>query len=204
MDDSVETTSESGDALSVERPSDGIPFPALGIWIVSFILFGAGTALAVGLYFQDAVPAQRINSTYLPSECEILATKVERVKVHDYHPGKSGISNEYEDPREFGYAPSVHIKYFVSGTEYETWTFDGGAGDFKEQGEAQAAVAEFVAGESRKCWYDPDDPSQVVIRRLSSYRQNYTGVVVAGVMGLVGLLGLLYCLSRSVRVLLKF
>ncbi len=172
--------------------------PSLGIWIAFGLMAFFGSLLAVGMWMQSVVPAQRINSAYLKSECVVLDKHVNKVKVHDFNPGRSAMSNDYEDVREFGYAASVQIRYFVAGQEYETWTFDGGAGAFREESEAKVAIDGFEVGQSYPCWYDPDDPSKAVIRRLTSYRQNYLGPVAAGLLGAMGMLGLVYCGVKTV------
>lgn len=192
LDQLSSSGSESGAAQQHEPPS-------LIFWGIWALIFVAGALFAVGLWFQDAVPAQRINSVFLPSECTVLDKRVEKVKVRDFNPGKSAISNDYEDAREFGYSPSVRIRYSVAGTQYEIWTFDGGAGHYATEADALQELEGFRPGESYRCWYDPDDPAQAVIRRLSSYRQNYTGVVAAGLFGLLGLGGLLYCAKSALK-----
>ncbi|MGP0062145.1 MAG: hypothetical protein ACLQGP_00910 [Isosphaeraceae bacterium] len=71
---------------------------------------------------------------------------------------------------EFGgdattYRPDMRIHYTVGGREYETWTYDSTRAAGLNRRASQEALDPFALNGRYPCWYDPADPSKVVVVR---------------------------------------
>jgi Protein of unknown function (DUF3592) len=71
---------------------------------------------------------------------------------------------------EFGgdettYRPDVRIHYTVGGREYDTWTYDSTRAAVNDQRASREALDPFALNGRYPCWYDPADPSKVVVVR---------------------------------------
>ena len=119
------------------------------------MLFLAGltalTALLVSLMFHHW-PARQFfpEMYYAETECAVVDTRL--------------TPRQEADDRVL-YRPEVQVRYRVGEREYTTWIHDGESG-FATDEKAQAEkLADFTPDAVFACWYDPDDPSRVILVR---------------------------------------
>jgi hypothetical protein len=113
-----------------------------------FALF-AFSALALHAFAWTIFAAEwRTLHGYAETTCTVMAKRVE----------------------EFGgdettYRPDVRIHYTVGGREYDTWTYDSTRAAVNDQRASREALGQFALNGRYPCWYDPADPSKVVVVR---------------------------------------
>src|SRR5262245_4047605 len=118
------------------------------------------------------VPQWRTNHSYAEGRCVLLDQR----PVEGY-PGAQGSRTSFVD---------FLIRHSVDGRDYEAWTYDVTAllGDMTAlRCQKESVLANFVVGREYPCWYDPADPSQVVLVR------GYNGYSYVFLVTFVGLLG---------------
>lgn len=147
--------------------------PILRITILGFLTI-VFSFFAWGFYHQEVVMARRVNTVFVEGTCVVLG-----IAVQKYETG----GDRSTRPRSVqGYTAHVNIRYSVDGTTYETGTLDGQGGYYDSWEDATREVSQFQRGETYPCWYDPEDPSRVVVIRRESYAGNY---LAFGVMSLL-------------------
>ncbi len=127
----------------------------------------------------DFVPQWQANRDYVEGRCMLLDKRVERRFEH-----RAGVS----------YGPQVLVRYTVKGKEYKTWTL--GAVDSSTSIQALAFASDldrFTIGQEYPCWYDPADPSRVMVSR--DYNRFSYACFLAVAVALAGL-GIGYVLRR--------
>jgi hypothetical protein len=115
----------------------------------------------------------RANQYYVESRCVLLDKRVAESRGG----AKGGIT----------YRSELLVRHTVGGQDYEAWTYDvnsraGMSTAFRRPKEW--TIAGFAVGDEYPCWYDPADPSQVVLVRGYSCWTYTTLVVLLLVAGL--------------------
>ena len=118
------------------------------------------TALLLGLVFLpfvvmllalDFVPEWWAHQTYVEGRCVVLDKRI----VEDAS-GKGGNST---------YRPELLIRYSVAGREYQTWAYRAVHSSSALRGPKESVLESFTIGQEYPCWYDPADPSRVLVVR---------------------------------------
>lgn len=86
-----------------------------------------------------------------------------------------------------GYKPHISIRYTVNGKEFQAVTYSANDNWGHRRAEAQTILDHFEIGHEYPCWYDPDDPSRVVLARGYTWVEYLIGLVPLTVMILFGI-----------------
>ena len=109
-----------------------------------------GGCVSLGLVLVNTtIPAFRARHKFVGSTCRVLDKRIVE-SVSD-----SGNS----------FQPDFHIEYRVNDRAYEAWTYETPQLFTSDQTSSQAILDQFQIGREYPCWYDPHDPSQVVLIR---------------------------------------
>lgn len=135
--------------------------PLLGL----FLLLIFGSLLTMRLW-NDV----RANYFYTEGSCLLLDKRI----VGDPEEGTTG---------EGVYRPEFLIRYTAEGQDYEVWTYDIDVLFYRcstaLRWPKECTLRRFTIGEEYPCWYDPADPSQVILVR------GYSGIAYALLMVVV-------------------
>jgi hypothetical protein len=63
------------------------------------------------------------------------------------------------------YRPEIHVRHSVLGRDYEAWTYDAAGVYTSGRSSSEAILDRFAVGQKYPCWYDPEDPGRVVLKR---------------------------------------
>ncbi|MDA0814686.1 MAG: DUF3592 domain-containing protein [Verrucomicrobia bacterium] len=75
------------------------------------------------------------------------------------------------------YRPEFHVRYTVEGKVYEQDTYRIVKSSSSSKSSNQAVVDEFKVGGTYPCWYDPKNPTRVVVdRSFSVLSLVFTGI----------------------------
>jgi len=149
-----------------------------------FLLVGAVLA-AVG-WFMMLKPELEAGSRFAEGTCTILGKELVSKQSRSSRPGKrTGGSRRNKTV----YRPEFHIRHEVSGKSYEARTFRIVESSTSDKASQEAILARFEKGKTYPCWYDPADPSRVVLERgVSTGSVLFTGL--GGLFVLIGAGGL--------------
>jgi hypothetical protein len=160
-----------------------------------FLLVG-GIFGAVG-YFAILRPEMEVDRAFIEGRCEILGKQLIEEEKRSKSSRKSGSSRSRKH-----YRPEFHIRYKVQGTALEarTWRIVQSSST-SESGEQQV-LDRFEVGKTYPCWYDPADPSRVVVEKGIS-----TGgiilVALGGLFALIGAGGIVLAPLRAARAIVN-
>jgi hypothetical protein len=115
-----------------------------------FVLTVVGALLSVTL-----LPEWRANHTYVEGRCVVLDKRVVEV------PSRRAANCVYR--AEF------LIRYTVAGREHERWAYDAVRASTALRWPKERVLDDFIVGQEYPCWYDPADPSKVVMVRGYSW-----------------------------------
>jgi hypothetical protein len=68
-------------------------------------------------------------------------------------------------PTEWGNVRQVRVRYQVDGCQLESWNLRGVESFTRHAGEASPEFDAIRIGEARKVWYDPAEPTHVIVAR---------------------------------------
>ena len=91
------------------------------------------------------------NIFYVEGRCVVLDKRVAE------HTSRRGGNSTYR--------PEFLIRYEVVGQKYEVWAYDASDSSSALRWPKERVLEEFTVGEEYPCWYDPDNPSKVVVVR---------------------------------------
>jgi len=155
----------------------------IGEAVLFATLWLSGCAVFVSLLIGAVVPALRVNYEYSQTNCTILDRRVKAKTV-------GGVMR---------YRPEVDIEYTAAGesfvrTAYDHNSLSGPSGDSPasyryDEEAARSIILDFTVGREYLCWYDPNDPSRVVLVRGFTFMPLLTLAVVVSliVVATVGL-----------------
>ncbi len=121
-------------------------------FVYSFILFGSLSFLGIQLTTW-AIPQLNLYQEFAPVSGTVLETRIESEE-------RDGLTV---------YRPEVRIEYTVGGNKHELWTFDiktlqGRGGFVSQRKNAEKAIAPYVVGKERRCWYFLEDPTKGIVQ----------------------------------------
>ena len=126
------------------------------LFFTVFLLGGIGGL--IGLYFAIVVPQWQANTEFVSHRCSVLDKRI----------------GEKESDDETLYRPEIQVEYSINDEKFVVWTYDiwafdptGGYSPGKE--DKQEILDAFQKGLQYPCWYDPEDPSRVVLVRNYSW-----------------------------------
>ncbi len=131
------------------RPS-GAGGMGTGCMVLFFGFFAAFSLLFLSIVaWLVVLPQYHANAKYLQNDCVVLDKRISEGR------GDNGKT----------YRPEFQIQYQVDGRNFEAWTYD--ASEMYSSGRAskQKILDQFEVGQRYPCWYDPDDPSKVILVR---------------------------------------
>jgi hypothetical protein len=150
--------------------------PGVEVWVLIGLPF---LAFVGGLLALDFVPEGRANYFYVEGRCVVLDKR-----LVEYPPSGKAINSTYR--------PEFLIRYTVAGREYQPWAYKATRSSSALRWPKERTLESFTVGQAYPCWYDPADPSQVVLVRGYSWLSSAPLLVVFGVLafftgrGLVG------------------
>jgi hypothetical protein len=135
-----------------------------------------------GLMSLDFVPEWRANHFYVEGRCVLLDKR-----LVEYPPSGKAMNSTYR--------PECLLRYTVAGREYQTWAYKATRTSSALRWPKERILESFTVGQEYPCWYDPADPSQVVLVRGYSWLSNSPLLVLFGVLAFFTVRGI----YRSVR-----
>ncbi len=134
-------------ALEWSRSGAGVTLFFGGLFLLGWAFF-----LVVLIGF--AWPEWEVNRRFLPTSCTVLAKRI-------------AVQQAGGEP---SYRPEILIRYRVQGRSYQQWTYDITRAYHSDRETVLEALGRFQVGRQYPCWYDPGDPTRVVlVRGFSSY-----------------------------------
>jgi hypothetical protein len=126
---------------------DDWSWPILGLFLLAI----------VGVFFiLDVLPESRAQLFYVEGRCVLLGKR-----LREYPPSGKAANSTYR--------PEFLIRYTVAGREYQTWAYDAVNASSALRWPKERVLESFTVGQGYPCWYDPDDPSEVVLVRGYSW-----------------------------------
>ena len=149
-----------------------------GAWwaVFSALFLVAGCVVLFQLLSQVMIPEWRANNHFRETEGKVLDKRLQEKETEE---------------GDHVYRPQLLVGYDVSGEHYERWTFDAAQMFTSNRPRAQATIDSFTIGETRPCWYDPLNPSEVVLARGYSWHAWLFLISPVPLIG-IGSAGLLY------------
>ncbi|MHB8899317.1 MAG: DUF3592 domain-containing protein [Thermoguttaceae bacterium] len=125
------------------------------LFFTVFLVGGIGGLFL--LYLTVVVPQWQANTEFVSHRCTVLDKRI----------------GEKADDEETLYRPEIQVEYSIDDEKfvvwaYDIWAFDSTGGYSPGKGEKLKILEGFQEGQVYPCWYDPGDPSRVVLVR--SYR----------------------------------
>jgi hypothetical protein len=136
-----------------DRRTGSQTWGSLGEAVFHGALVCAGIVFATLLVSGVAVPEWRINHDFLPTRCRVTATGLVRRTVED--PPGAFVTT---------WRPALRVRYEAEGRAFESWSPSRGGGS-SDRATAEARLAPWSIGTALPGWYDPTDPTTVVLER---------------------------------------
>ncbi len=114
------------------------------------LFFLAGCFAMAMILAQFTIPELRVNRDYVEHTCRVIDRRIDEV------------------PHEDGslYAPEFRLEYTVNGKTYALWAnYEITDVHTSDRSRSEAIFKQFELGKEYPCWYDPRDPSRVVLKR---------------------------------------
>ena len=151
----------------------------------TYLLYsGIGLAAVLGYTFLFFLPAWCAAYVYLECPCVVL---------------QKGTKQTTDSDGDTLYRPEVRIHYTVNGQPHDVWATRA-TSNYLPYPQAEAFLDHFQIGNSYPCWYDPQDPSRVVVERgfgWTLYLSTFVMAVVLLASLAVGTLGVSMLLRRK-------
>ena len=114
-------------------------------------LVGVGMLLAL-----DFVPEWRTNHTYVEGRCLVLDKR-----LGEHPPTGKAVNSTYR--------PEFFIRYRVAGRDYRVWAYKAVKVSSALRWPKEQVLDGFTVGQEYPCWYDPAEPTKVVVDRGYSW-----------------------------------
>jgi hypothetical protein len=136
---------------------------------------------AVG-WFVMLGPELEVGNRFVEGTCTLLAKElVSEQSTSRSSRRRSGGSSR----RKTVHRPEFHIRHEVAGVSYEARTYRIVRSATTDKASQEAILDRFETGKTYPCWYDPADPSRVVLEKgLSTGAILFTGL--GGFFALIG------------------
>ncbi|MEY3206423.1 MAG: hypothetical protein RLZZ21_2754 [Planctomycetota bacterium] len=144
----------------------------------------AGVVFGALLISGVAVPEWRINHDFIESRGRVL--------------GKGLVKRTVDDPLAAAsttWRPTVRLRYDVAGAIHEAWTRSQPSAGVPDRAAAVARLADWKLGSEVPLWYDPADPTAIVLERGYNWWMWLLALLLPGALVAFGGAGL----SRAVR-----
>lgn len=149
-------------------------FGFLIILLVGSLLGGCG-------FFFMLKPEWEAKTAFAETTCTVL---------------ESGVVAERGSDGDQLWRPEIRIRYEVDGQPFTASTYTIVRSSSSSRSRNQKAADRFVAGKTYPCWYDPADPTRVVVERgFSMLSLLFTGI--GGLVAVIGGLGLAFAVLRN-------
>lgn len=114
------------------------------------LFFLAGFAALAVILTQFTIPELRVNRDYVEHVCRVTDRRIDAIKHQD-------------GPV---YAPQFHLEYTINGKTYSPWAnYEITDVHTSDRSRSEAILRQFEIGKEYPCWYDPRDPTRVVLKR---------------------------------------
>lgn len=144
------------------------------------IFFLVGGALGGAGYFAVLRPEMEVGRSFVEGRCEILG----KVLIEEERRKRSSLKSGGSKKRTL-YRPEFHIRYEAGGKSHEARTWRIVRSSSGSEAAQRKVLDRFEVGGTYPCWYDPADPSRVVLEKGISMG----AVVLVGLGGLFVLIG---------------
>lgn len=156
-----------------------------------FLLVG-GIFGGVG-YFLILRPEMEVDRSFVEGRCEILGKELIQEEKRSRSSRKSGSSR-----KRTHYRPEFHIRYEVGGKSLEARTWRIVRSSSTSESAERKVLDRFEVGKTYPCWYDPANPSRVVVEKGVS-RGGIIFMALGGLFLLIGGVGIVLAPLRAVR-----
>lgn len=114
------------------------------------LFFLVGFASLAAILAQFTIPELRVNRDFVEHACRVIDRRIDEVD-HDDGPL---------------YAPEFRVEYTINGKEYSLWAhYEITDVHTSDRTRSETILKQFELGKEYPCWYDPRDPSHVVLKR---------------------------------------
>lgn len=149
--------------------------------IVQFIILLTCFAYSQYIYFSNIGPDQRASTFFQQTDCYLISKNLPETGrlVHRYR-------------------ADFLISYAVNHMEYTTWVSGNGLDNsfLSDRDFVYATFDGFIVGNTYPCWYNPDQPKQIMLLP----RENWSSTLPLSVPIMVGLI-ILYYFLRNIAIL---
>jgi len=151
-----------------------------------------GSALAAVGWLVMLRPELEVEKRFVEGTCSILGKELiaqqSRTSRSGKHTGKSA-------RKKTVYRPEFHIRYEVGEKSYEARTYRIVKSSSSSKSAQEAILARFETGKVYPCWYDPSDPSRIVLEKGAS-AGSYLFIAFGGLFALIGAGGGVWMIVR--------
>ena len=157
------------------------------------IFFLVGGVLGGVGYFAILRPEMEVDRSFVEGRCEIIGKELIEEERRSRSSAKPGSTK-----RRTYYRPEFHIRYEVSGSPLEARAWRIVKSSSRSETSQRQVLDRFEVGKTYPCWYDPADPSRVVLEKgISIGGILFTGI--GGLFVLIGAFGILLAPLRALR-----
>lgn len=150
--------------------------------LAMLIFLGIGSIFTAIGWFVMLRPELEVGKRFVEGTCTILGKELVSKQSTSRSSRKHGGSSTR---KKTVYRPEFHIRHEVGGKSYEARTYRIVESSTSSKASQEAILERFETGKTYPCWYDPADPSRVVLEKGVS-----TGAILfTGLGGLFVLIG---------------
>lgn len=158
-----------------------------GVLAPLLISLVGGVFAAVG-WFQIVAPEWEVNRSFVEGKCEVLDKSI--VSEQRRRRSSSGRIRSSSAKKRTVYRPVIRIRHEVNGQPFEAGTWRIVESWSSSESSQKKILDRFEKGGTYPCWYDPADPSRVVLEKGFSFG-GIAFTLVGGAMFFAGVLFLL-------------
>ena len=150
--------------------------------LAMLIFLGIGSIFTAIGWFVMLRPELEVGKRFVEGTCTLLGKEL----ISEQSSSRSSRRRAGSSTRKKTvYRPEFHIRHEVEGKSYEARTFRIVPSSTSDKASQEAILARFETGKTYPCWYDPRDPSRVVLEKgVSTGAMLFTGL--GGLFVLIG------------------
>ncbi len=133
-----------------ERRTDSPAFGTITSIILFSLMFVVGSLFAAYLLVAFLIPEWRVNTAFVETTGVVVSQRLATREP------TQGVKT---------YRPEIQILYDVQGKKLLATTYDISRGFSRDRAAQQAVLNSFPVEQRIRCWYDPRDPTSVVVAR---------------------------------------
>ncbi len=152
--------------------------------VASIVMLVVGGAIGGAGYFLTIRPELEVKRSFVEGRCVILGKEL----IESRSSSRKSRKKYGGSSRKLQYRPEFHLRHEVAGTPYEARTYRIVKTSSSSQSANQAVLDRYETGKSYPCWYDPQDPSRVVLEKgitVGAYLITGMGALIL-LLGMVG------------------